>query len=55
MLQDAGGMFDRCGVVLLLCSNASAFAGIICSSLYQKTGLRRAIADGLHSFACVDI
>jgi len=28
MLQDAGGMFDRDCVVLLLCSDASAFAGI---------------------------
>jgi len=29
MLQDAGGMFDGYGVVLLLCSNASAFTGVI--------------------------
>jgi hypothetical protein len=39
MLRDAGGMFDRYGVVLLLCSNAPAFAGIICSSLYRRTCL----------------
>jgi hypothetical protein len=37
MLQDAGGMFDRYGVVLLLCSNAPAFAGIIGSDLCRRT------------------
>jgi hypothetical protein len=29
MLQDAGGMLDGYGVVLLSCSNASAFTGVI--------------------------
>lgn len=37
MLQDAGGMFDRYGVVLLLCSGTPAFAGIICLSLYRRS------------------
>jgi hypothetical protein len=36
MLQDAGGMFDRYDVVLLLCSITSAFAGVICSSLCRN-------------------
>jgi hypothetical protein len=39
LLQAAGKMFDRYGFVLLLCSNASVFAGIIRSCLGRKTRL----------------
>jgi hypothetical protein len=39
LLQAAGKMFDRYVFVLLLCSNASVFAGIIRSCLGRKTRL----------------
>jgi hypothetical protein len=51
MLQDAGEMFDRYGVVLLLCITASAFAGIIC-----LIRLRSAVLDrlGRYMFVALD-
>lgn len=39
LLQATGEMFDRYGFVLLLCSNASVFAGIIHSGLGRKARL----------------